>query len=237
MSPQELTDRLHAVGEKMYHHLHPFHLKMHEGQLSRTQLQAWALNRYYYQSIIPTKDALIISRATDPEFRRLWRKRLEDHDGAGESSGGLEKWIRLAEATGVPRSLVLSEEMVLPGVRFAVDAYLKLVRERSFLEAVASSLTELFAGRLIALRIKRLTELYPYMIKGMDYFEARLTQAPADAAQALAYVCEHARTPEQQELCIQALETKCQILWAQLDAIHHAYVEPGEPPPGFNWNF
>lgn len=242
LSAHELTERLHAVGRERYHHQHPFHLMMHRGELTKIQMQAWALNRYYYQRIIPNKDAAILSRATDLEFRRVWRKRIEDHDGpcmtvtnqnlASSHKGGIEKWIQLAEATGVSRELVLSETMVLPAVRFAVDAYLNLVTQRSFLEAVASSLTELFSTQLISVRIKYLNELYPWMSHGLTYFQDRLTQAPEDAQFALNYVCTHATTRVEQELCIRALETKCDILWAQLDAIYSAYVSPGLPPPG-----
>lgn len=235
MPREEFVARLEACGEENYHHRHPFHLLMHEGKLSKAQLQAWALNRYYYQSIIPQKDAVILSRARDTEFRRAWRKRIEDHDGVAGGPGGIEKWIRLAEATGLARELVVSERMVLPGVRYSVNAYLALVSKKSFLEAVASSLTEMFSPRLIAVRVRHLNELYPWMAQGLDYFQARLTQAPEDSAFALDYVCAHAETREQQELCIGALREKCNILWAQLDAIHHAYVAPGTPPPGYEW--
>jgi pyrroloquinoline-quinone synthase len=136
-----LSARLRAVGEERYHHRHPFHLLMHEGKLTRGQLQAWALNRYYYQSRIPVKDALVLSRTDDSEFRRLWRKRLVDHDGERPGDGGIERWLRLAEATGLSRERVESGREVLPAVRYAVNAYLELVSRRSFLEAVASSLT------------------------------------------------------------------------------------------------
>ena len=232
MTPDSLEQRLRAVGPERYHHRHPFHQLMHEGKLTRAQLQAWALNRYYYQSIIPIKDALILSRSEDPAFRLAWRKRIVDHDGDGVRPGGIEKWIQLAEATGLERSRVVSSGEVLPGVRYAVNAYLDLVSKRSFLEAVASSLTELFSRDLIVLRVDRLRLHYPWLAGGLAYFDARLTQAPEDAQFALAYVSEHARTPQEQDLCVAALRAKCDILWAQLDAIYFAYVEPGWPPPG-----
>jgi pyrroloquinoline-quinone synthase len=232
LKPGELEAGLRAVGEERYHHRHPFHKLMHEGKLTRGQLQAWALNRYYYQSIIPIKDSIILSRSTDPEFRRAWRKRIIDHDGDGVRPGGVEKWIQLAEAAGLDRQHVTSEREILPGVRYAVNAYLDLVSRRTFLEAVASSLTELFSRDLIALRIDRLRQHYPWLSHGLAYFDARLTQAPEDARFALAWVIDHARTPEEQELAIGALRTKCDILWAQLDAVHFAYVEPGWPAPG-----
>lgn len=231
-SPEEFIARLKEVGETRYHHRHPFHLLMHEGKLTRGQLQAWALNRYYYQSIIPNKDAIILARSDDVAFRRAWRKRIIDHDGDGTGPGGIEKWIRLAETTGLQREDVMRLNGLLPGVRYAVDAYLKLVSERTFLEAVASSLTEMFSGRLISLRMEKLRELYPWIQGGLKYFEDRLSQAPEDASFALDYVCTHARTREQQNLCIEALKSKCEILWAQLDALHFAYVSPGLPPPG-----
>jgi pyrroloquinoline-quinone synthase len=232
LTPDSLEQRLRAVGPERYHHRHPFHRLMHEGKLTRAQLQAWALNRYYYQSTIPMKDALILSRSEDPVFRLAWRKRIVDHDGDGVRPGGIEKWIQLAEATGLERSRVISGVEVLPGVRYAVNAYLDLVSKRSFLEAVASSLTELFSRDLIVLRVDRLRMHYPWLAGGLAYFDARLTQAPEDAQFALAYVSEHARTPQEQDLCVAALRAKCDILWAQLDAIYFAYVEPGWPPPG-----
>ncbi len=232
LTPEQLRIRLRAVGEERYHHQHPFHLMMHEGQLTRGQLQAWVLNRYYYQSRIPIKDAIILSRSEDPAFRRAWRKRVVDHDGDGTHEGGIERWIRLAEATGLDRERVVKGHEVLPGVRYAVDAYLDLVRNRTFLEAVASSLTELFSRDLISLRMDRLRQHYPWLSGGLDYFTARLDQAPEDARFALEWVTEHANTREQQESAVAALKTKCDILWAQLDAIHFAYVEPGWPPPG-----
>ncbi len=229
---EELRARVRAVGEQSYHHRHPFHLLMHEGKLTRGQLQAWALNRYYYQSRIPIKDAIILSRSDDSGFRRAWRKRVLDHDGDNDPEGGIERWIRLAKASGLPRERVISCKEVLPGVRYAVDAYLDLVKNRSLLEAVASSLTELFSRDLITLRMDALRRHYPWLSGGLDYFEARLDQAPADAQFAFQFVADHARTYAEQEKAIQALREKCEILWAQLDAIYYAYVEPGWPPPG-----
>jgi pyrroloquinoline-quinone synthase len=232
LSPEELKARLRAVGEERYHHRHPFHLMMHEGRLSRGQLQAWALNRYYYQSIIPIKDSVILSRSDDSDFRRVWRKRVIDHDGDATQPGGIVRWIKLAEATGLDRQRVLRGEEVLPGTRYAVDAYLSLVRNRSFLEAVASSLTEMFSRDLITLRMDRLRQHYPWLSGGLDYFTARLDQAPEDARFALEWVTQNARSRPDQEKAIAALQAKCDILWAQLDALYFAYVQPGWPPPG-----
>ncbi len=233
----ELRGALREVGAERYHHQHPFHVLMHEGKLSRGQLQAWALNRYYYQSIIPIKDAIILSRSTDPAFRRAWRKRIVDHDGTDphdkeQRNGGILRWIKLAEATGLDREQVVRAEGILPATRFIGNEYLNLVRTRPFVECVASSLTELFSRDLIALRMEKLREHYPWLASGLDYFEARLTEAPEDAAFAIEYVFEYASTRAEQEGAIQALRDKCDILWAQLDALYFAYVEPGWPPPG-----
>ncbi len=228
----ELRAVMRSVGEERYHHKHPFHLLMHEGKLSRGQLQAWALNRYYYQSIIPMKDAIILSRASDPSFRRVWRKRIVDHDGDEKRNGGILRWIKLAEATGLDKERVMSGREVLPATRFIGNEYLNLVRTRPFVESVASSLTELFSRDLITLRMEKLRRHYPWLASGLDYFEARLTEAPEDAAFALQYVFDHAATRADQDRAIAALGDKCDILWAQLDALYFAYVEPGWPPPG-----
>jgi pyrroloquinoline-quinone synthase len=231
LTAAELKQSLLAIGHDRYHHKHPFHLLMHNGQLTREQLQAWALNRYYYQSRIPIKDAIILSRSTDAAFRCAWLKRILDHDGSPERPGGIEKWLRLAEATGLDRSDVISERKVLPGVRYAVDAYIDLVSRGTLLEAVASSLTELFSRDLISLRIGALRQHYPWVDSGLSYFNSRLGQAPEDAAFALDYVTRNALSREQQESVTAALRYKCDILWAQLDAIYFAYVSPGWPPP------
>jgi len=244
----ELRARLRAVGEERYHHRHPFHLMMHEGRLTRGQLQAWALNRYYYQSIIPIKDSIILSRGADPAFRRVWRKRVIDHDGddvnngafnhvvgnnePNSNEGGIKRWLKLAEATGLNPDDVRAGKGILPATRFAVNEYLNIVRSRTLLEAVASSLTEMFSRDLITLRMEKLRQHYPWLSGGLDYFEARLTQAPEDAEFAVNYVYDNAKTQAEQELAIQALRDKCDILWAQLDALYFAYVQPGWPPPG-----
>lgn len=232
LSAEQLRERLMAVGASRYHHLHPFHLRMHRGELTRGQIQAWALNRFYYQSRIPIKDALLLAKSDDPVFRRAWRKRILDHDGDQDGYGGIEKWIQLAEAAGISREQVIPCRGVLPGVRYAVDAYLALVKDSSLLIAVASSLTELFSRDLIALRMDKMKVHYPYLTPGLAYFVGRLTQAPEDASFALNYVTTHAETRVQQEQVIDALQQKCAILWAQLDAIDYAYVEPGHIPPG-----
>jgi len=232
LSFDDLRAQLRAVGEERYHHQHPFHLMMHEGRLSRGQLQAWALNRYYYQSMIPIKDSIILSRGPDPVFRRAWRKRVVDHDGDATSEGGIKRWLKLAESSGLNADQVRAGTGILPATRFAVNEYLNIVRSRSLLEAVASSLTELFSRDLITLRMEKMRQHYPWLSGGLDYFEARLTQAPEDAKFAINYVFENAKTRHEQELATQALRDKCDILWAQLDALYFAYVQPGWPPPG-----
>jgi pyrroloquinoline-quinone synthase len=232
LSNSDFIASLRAIGEERYHHKHPFHLRMHEGGLTRGQLQSWALNRYYYQSRIPIKDAAILARAEDPGFRRAWLKRILDHDGDGAHPGGIEKWLRLVEATGLSREEAIRGNGILPATRYAVQAYVEFVSTHPLLEAVASSLTELFSSTLIALRMDALRKHYPWLSNGLDYFTGRLTQAPDDADFALAWVVEHARTRMEQNKAQAALRAKCDILWAQLDALYFAYVDPGWPPPG-----
>jgi coenzyme PQQ biosynthesis protein C len=232
LSEAEFIAGFHAIGEERYHHKHSFHLLMHEGKLTRGHLQAWALNRYYYQSRIPIKDAAILARSEDPAFRLAWRKRILDHDGDGTKPGGIEKWLRLVEATGLTREQALNGNGILPATRFAVQAYVDFVSTKSHTEAVASSLTEMFSKSLITLRVDRLRQHYPWLSSGLDYFSGRLTQAPEDADFALAWVVKHAYTREAQDQAHNALRAKCDILWAQLDALHHAYVNPALPPPG-----
>lgn len=228
----EFIAQFHLIGEERYHHKHPFHQRMHEGKLSRGQLQAWALNRFAYQRSIPRKDSAILSRSDDADFRRAWRKRILDHDGDGTKPGGIEKWLRLVEATGLSREQALRGEGILPATRYAVEAYVHFVSTRSNLEAVASSLTELFSHQLIALRMDRMRQHYPWLSTGLDYFQGRLTQAPEDAEFALAWVVKHSRSRDDQERSLAALRAKCDILWAMLDALYFAYVQPAWPPPG-----
>jgi coenzyme PQQ biosynthesis protein C len=233
LAPGELEARLRAIGAERYHDRHPFHRLLHDGKLSRGQVQAWALNRYYYQSRIPLKDASLIARADNPGLRRAWRQRLVDHDGAEDGGGGIERWLKLTQGLGLDRDYVTSTRGILPATRFAVDAYIHFVRERTLLEAVASSLTELFAPTIISARLSGMLGNYSFVTREtLAYFDARLTQAPRDADFALDYVKQEARTPEQQQAVMAALVFKCDVLWAQLDALHHAYVAPGNPPPG-----
>ncbi|HYZ63166.1 MAG TPA: pyrroloquinoline-quinone synthase PqqC [Acetobacteraceae bacterium] len=233
LSPEELHAALRAIGAERYHNLHPFHRMMRDGQLTRGQVQAWALNRYYYQSRIPAKDATLIARLPTAELRRAWRSRLLDHDGGAPGEGGIARWLKLAEGVGLDPAYVESTQGLLPATRFAVDAYVAFVRDRSLLEAVASSLTEMFSPTIIAERVSGMLANYEWITKEtLAYFTPRLTQAPKDVDFALDYVTAHARTRAEQEQVLAALRYKCDILWAQLDALHHAYVEPGHIPPG-----
>lgn len=233
LSPQELENQLRAIGASRYHNLHPFHKLLHGGRLNREQVQAWALNRFYYQAMIPIKDATILSRMEDPELRRIWRQRIVDHDGENAGDGGIERWLMLTDGLGFPRDYVRSLQGLLPATRFAVDAYVHFVREKPLLEAIASSLTELFSPNIISERVSGMLANYDFISeKTLAYFGKRLTQAPRDADFALAYVKENARTAKEQALVLDALRFKCNVLWAQLDSLHHAYVEPGPIPPG-----
>ena len=232
LSAEEFTQRLRAVGEEGYHDKHPFHVLMHEGKLTKRQLQAWIENRFYYQAIIPKKDAAIMVKVDDSAVRRAWIQRIIDHDGTRGGEGGIHKWLVLAEAAGLRREDVENFRFVLPGVRFAVDAYLTFVQSHSLLEAVASSLTELFAPTLMSRRLPAFEEHYPWVKKeGLEYFRSRLIQAPRDVEYGLDYVITHCTTREQQERAVVVLTLKCHILWCLLDAVYFAYVSPGWLPP------
>jgi len=233
LSPAELEARLRDIGARRYHNLHSFHAMLHGGRCTRAQVQAWALNRYYYQSMIPVKDASLIARADDPALRREWRSRLVDHDGERDGEGGIARWLKLTDGLGLDRDYVISTKGILPGTRFAVDAYVRFVRERTLLEAVASSLTELFSPNIIGERVHGMLAHYGFVTpETLSYFDKRPPQAKRDSDFALDYVKRHAAAPEHQQAAIGALEFKCDILWAMLDALSHAYVSPGEIPPG-----
>jgi pyrroloquinoline-quinone synthase len=225
--------RLRQIGAERYHDLHPFHDLLHGGKCTPDQVRAWVINRYYYQCAIPRKDAAFISRVDDPALRRIWRSRIEDHDGSDTNEGGIRRWLRLAEAVGLDPDYVASTEGVLPATRFAVDAYVRFVREQPLLEAVASSLTELFAPKIHADRIQGLLKNYDFADeRSLSYFRTRLTEAPKDVAFGLGWVLDHADTQEKQDAAAKALIFKTDVLWAQLDALWSAYVVPGRIPPG-----
>jgi pyrroloquinoline-quinone synthase len=238
LSGTEFSARLRTEGERRYHDRHPFHELMHAGGLSREQLRAWVHNRYYYQTRIPIKDAIILSRAEDPQFRRVWIERVRDHDGReeGGDDGGLALWLRLAEAVGLDRVEVASLRGVLPGVRFACDAYVTLCRESPLVVAVASSLTEMFAPDLMAKRIVAWEQHYPWVgAEALAYFRGRVTRARRDGEFGLAYVVAHATSRELQEACVAALVRKAEILWHLVDNVARATggptaLSPGAPP-------
>jgi pyrroloquinoline-quinone synthase len=233
LSSDELEAALRAIGKARYHNLHPFHRLLHDGKLDRGQVQAWALNRYYYQSQIPAKDAFLIARLPSAELRREWRRRLEDHDGDGTGPGGVARWLKLAEGVGLDPALVESTTAILPATRFAVEAYVNFVRDRPLLEAVASSLTELFAPSIIAERVSGMLANYDWITPDtLAYFTPRLTQAPQDSDFALAYVKQHADTVEKQQAVLAALRFKCDVLWLMLDGLYLAYVAPKMISPG-----
>jgi pyrroloquinoline-quinone synthase len=233
LAPDDFVARLRHEGESRYHDRHRYHVWMHDGRLSRTQLQEWVLNRYYYQTRIPVKDALIVSKSEDPAFRRAWTRRIRDHDGDAPGEGGLALWLRLAEAVGLDREEVASCRGVLPGVRFACDAYVSLVRDGSLVEAVASSLTECFAPDLMSRRVAAWERHYPWVDpEALAYFRGRVPRARRDGEEALAFVVRHATTREHQERCVAALVRKTEILWHLLDCLWVAYVDPGWGPGG-----
>lgn len=233
MTADELEAALREIGRVRYHANHPFHALLHAGKLDKGQVQAWALNRYCYQAAIPRKDAALIARCEDPALRRAWRRRLVDHDGSDAEDGGLARWLTLAEGLQLDPEAVRRQNLALPATRFACEAYVRFVAERSLLEAVASSLTELFAPEIISERVAGMLRNYDFISEAtLAYFNARLTQAPRDSSDALAYVRCHARAPAEQQAVLDALTFKCDVLWAMLDALYHAYVIPGHIPPG-----
>jgi coenzyme PQQ biosynthesis protein C len=233
LTPDQFEATLRQIGAERYHSNHLFHKLLHGGELNKQQVQAWALNRYYYQSRIPIKDAAILARMEDPALRRTWRQRIIDHDGERAGEGGIERWLKLTDGLDLPRAYVISTEGILPATRFAVDAYVHFVRERPMLEAIASSLTEMFAPAIIANRVAGMLAGYDFITsQTLAYFDKRLSQAPRDADFALDYVKREAKRPDQQRAVFDALIFKCNVLWAQLDALYAAYVEPGMIPPG-----
>ncbi len=220
LTAEEFAGWLLREGERRYHDRHPFHVLMHEGKLTRSQLQQWVLNRYYYQSRVPIKDAIILSKSEDPAFRRMWIQRIRDHDGEREGEGGLTLWLRLAEGVGLDPEEVAAFSKVLPGVRFACDAYVQLVQRVSLAEAVASSLTESFAPDLMSRRIEAWEKHYPWVRADvLEYFRTRVSRARRDAEQAIEFVCRSATTYELQERCVAALVRKTEILWHILDCL------------------
>lgn len=232
LAPEQLEAALRDIGARRYHRLHPFHDLLHGGKCTKGQVQAWALNRYYYQAMIPIKDASLIARCEDQAVRREWRARLVDHDGEREGDGGIARWLKLTDGLGLERDYVTSLRGLLPATRFAVDAYVRFVREKSLLEAIASSLTEMFSPVIISERMTGMLANYDFATREtLSYFDKRPPQAQRDADFALKYVKLNARTPEQQQAVLAALEFKCDVLWTMLDALYQAYVAPKMVPP------
>ena len=207
-----------------YHSAHPFHLRMNEGALRPDQIRGWVANRYYYQEMIPRKDAAILANCPDPAVRRRWIRRIIDHDGDAPGQGGIEAWLRLGEACGLTREEISDHRHLVPGVRFAVDAYVTFARTRPWVEAVASSLTELFAPDLMAERLAAFEQRYTWIAPdGLAYFRARLEQAPRDSEHALEVVTQYCRTPLDRDAAVAALSFKCDVLWSIMDAIDQAH--------------
>ena len=232
-SAEEFEAAIRAVGAERYHDKHPFHKLLHGGKLGKGQVQAWALNRFCYQEAVPRKDAALIARAESQELRREWVHRILDHDGYENEQGGIQRWLALTDGLGLNRDYVISKQGALPATRFAVEAYVRFVAIEPLTVAVASSLTELFAPKIHRERISGMLESYDFIGDDvMAYFKRRLAQAPRDADFALRYIKEHAHTREVQEACVGAVRFKCNVLWSMLDALHHAYVEPANVPPG-----
>lgn len=229
-SRDEFVERLRANGAS-YHDRHPFHQRMNAGTLTRAELARWVANRFAYQQVIPRKDAAILANCPSSSVRRHWISRIIDHDGTVEQPGGIESWLRLGEAIGVPREELLDERHLLPGVRFAVDAYLEFCRTQPWIIAVASSLTELFGPDAIRVRLAAMQQHYTWIDPaGFEYFRTRLRLAPIDAQEALELVLAHCTRLDQQRAAVAALAFKCDLLWAQLDAIDAGDTRPDARP-------
>jgi pyrroloquinoline-quinone synthase len=230
-TPEDLTEELRRVGRQQYHDRHPFHRLMNEGRLNPDQLRLWVANRFYYQKNIPIKDAYLLARCPLREVRRVWVQRIHDHDGRGDDPGGIERWLRLGEAVGLGRADLEQDRHLLPGVRFAVDAYVHFVATRPWIEGVASSLTELFAPELMTQRLAAFERHYTWIEPaGLDYFRSRPPLATRDSEQGLGLVLTHCHTRVEQERAVAALRFKCDLLCAQLDALYYHCVLPAAQP-------
>jgi len=219
----EFEAKLRAQGAA-YHINHPFQKLMGAGRLSREQIQGWVANRYYYQISIPLKDAAVLANCPEREVRREWIRRIVDHDGSSGQEGGIERWLVLGEAVGLERAQLTSLKGVLPGVRFAVDAYVEFARRAPWQEAVAASLTELFAADLHRQRLADWPQHYPWIrAEGLAYFRARIAEAPRDVSHGLRLTLDHFTTRAGQERALEILRFKLDILWSMLDAMWIAY--------------
>ncbi|MFF8846615.1 pyrroloquinoline-quinone synthase PqqC [Streptomyces sp. NPDC015127] len=227
-STEEFERRLRQVAEERYHDRHAFNIRMHSGDLTPVELRCWITNRFHYQRHIPVKDALVTAKLDTPALRRMWLRRIQDHDGQHDGEGGIERWLRLGEAAGLDREALLSGDTVLPGVRLAVDGYVNFCRLSPPLEAVAASLTELSAPDLMRTRIDAFERHYPWIRPdGLAYFRTRVSQGRQDSAEALRLVLRWARTRDDQERAVAALRFKCDVLWSLLDAVAHAGCPEG----------
>lgn len=233
-SHQQFEAELRALG-RFYHIHHPYQVAMHEGKLNQVQMQGWVANRFYYQISIPRKDAAILANCPDRAIRRQWIQRILDHDGyhEDESEGGIEVWSRLGEAVGLERDALWSQQLVLPGVKFAVDAYSNFARNAPWQEAICSSLTELFAPTIHRQRLDDWPEKYPWIeASGLDYFRNRLGQAHRDVQHGLAETLRLFDSRDKQNRAMEIVFFKLQVLWTMLDAMHMAYMN--DMPPFFN---
>jgi pyrroloquinoline-quinone synthase len=219
-SREEFEEKLREKG-KGYHIYHPFHMMMYEGKLTKEQLQCWVANRFYYQIAIPMKDGAILSNCPDVEVRKQWIVRITDHDGVGDTVGGIEAWIQLGAAVGLSRDDIVSLKMVSPGVRFAVDAYINFAKQRPWQESVCSSLTELFAPHIHQQRISSWPTMYPWIKEGgLTYFKKRLTEARRDVEQGLDVTLNYFSTSREMQMkALDILQFKLNILWVIADSI------------------
>ncbi|QEQ95270.1 pyrroloquinoline-quinone synthase PqqC [Neptunomonas concharum] len=229
MTREAFETALRAKGN-FYHTQHPYHVAMYEGRCTPEQIRGWVANRFYYQISIPIKDAAIMANCPDRDARRQWVQRILDHDGYEGAEGGIEAWLRLGESVGLTREEILSEEHVLPGVRFAVDAYVNFARRATWKEAASSSLTELFAPTIHQNRLDTWPTHYPWIkADGYQYFRNRLTEARRDVEHGLQITLDHYTTREQQDRMLEILQFKLDVLWSMLDAMTMAY-ELKRPP-------
>ena len=228
-SREEFERRLRDK-EKYYHINHEFHLLMNDGKLYQASVQGWVANRFYYHVAIPVKYAAVMANCPHRDVRRHWIQRIVDHDGTTGEEGGIEAWLRLGEAVGLSRDELWSHRHVLPGVRFAVDAYINFARRASWQEAACSSLTELFAPKIHQKRLDKWPEYYPWIKpEGYFYFRKRLTEARRDVIHGLQITLDTFKTRAEQEHALDILQFKLDVLWTMLDAMWVAYIDRKPP--------
>ena len=234
LTKEEFELRLRHIGKYRYHDNCRFHHLLHSGKLNKGQVQAWAINRYYYQINISIKDSALMSRIKDPSLRRVWIKRILDHDGRKNDEGGIERWYKLTDGLGIDRDYVKSTDGVLPATKFAVDSYVYFVKDKTLLEGVTSSLTELFAPKIHKERISGMLENYKFINdETMAYFKKRVDQATDDADFVLNYALQNATIRSEQDAVCEALKFKTDVLWVMQDALYHSYINGHVPPDAF----